>query len=157
MKQQKPRTKLTKEAREKIDNKVVLVTAIALTSAMALLFLYNWFVSIYAAQTHVLIVILQWLGVAGVAAFLALYFIKKDRKFLFLLPYFAAGAVFMREILIGTLTRFFAGILSKIPFLHITASADTKQRFALIYVCLAIYLIASYIYYGVKIKKGTVK
>ena len=80
MKNQKVRTKLSKEAREKIDNKIVLATAIALVSAMVLLFLYNWLVSVYAVQTRTVVIVLQWLGVAGVAAFLALYFIKKENK-----------------------------------------------------------------------------
>ncbi len=157
MKQQKPKTKLSKEAREKIDNKIVLATAIALVSAMMMLFLYNWFVSIYASQTRIFILILQWLGVAGVAAFLALYFIKKDKKYLFVLPYCAVGALFMREILHGTITGLITGILAKIPFLHIGGYATTSARFNLIYICLAVYLIASYIYYGIKLKKGTVK
>ncbi len=154
MKNQKVRTKLSKEAREKIDNKIVLATAIALISGMVLLFLYNWLVSVYAMQTRTLVIVLQWLGIAGVAAFLALYFIKKDKKYLFVLPYFAAGAIFMREILTGAITRLIFGVLSKLPFLGITAAATTKRNFAFVYVCLAIYLVASYIYYGVKLKKG---
>ncbi len=147
MKQQKPKTKLSKEAREKIDNKIVLATAIALVSAMMMLFLYNWFVSIYARQTRVLIMVLQWLGVAGVAAFLVLYFVKKDKKYLFTLPYFAVGALFMREILAGTITGLIVKVLGK-------GYATTAARFNFIYICLAVYLIASYIYYGIKLKKA---
>lgn len=154
MKQHPQKAKLSKEARENIENKTVMATAIALISAMAMLFLYNWFVSIYASQTRVLILILQWLGILGVAVFLVLYFVKKEKKFLFLLPFFAAGAIFMREILSGTITGLILSVLSKIPFLHLSSAATTAARFNLIYICLAIYLIAAYIYYGVKLKKG---
>ena len=154
MKQEKPKTKLSREAREALDNKIVMATAIALVSAMLLLFLYNWFVSIYAEKIRIVILTLQWLGVAGVAAFLVLYFVKKDKKWLLLTPYFAVAAFFMREILHGTITTFFVGILAKIPFLHVGGSATTLARFNFLYICLAIYLIAAYIYYGVKIKKG---
>ena len=155
MKQQNPNKKLSKEARERIENKTVLATAIALVSAMMMLFLYNWFVSIYASQTRVLILILQWLGVAGVAAFLVLYFVKKDKKYLFVLPYFAVGSLFMFEILKGSVTTLILSVLSKIPFLHLSAYATTAARFNLIYICLAVYLIASYIYYGIKLKKAS--
>lgn len=154
MKQQNPTKKLSKEARERIENKTVLATAIALVSAMMMLFLYNWFVSIYASQTRILILILQWLGVAGVAAFLVLFFVKKEKKYLFVLPYFAVGALFMREILAGSVTTLILKVLSKIPFLHLSAYATTAARFNLIYICLAVYLIASYIYYGVQLKKA---
>ncbi len=155
MKKGNPEKKISKEIREKIENKTVMATAIALVSAMTMLFLYNWSVSIYAAGTRILILILQWLGVLGVAAFLALYFVKKEKKFLFVLPYFAVGAIFMREILSGTITTLILSLLSKIPFLHLSAHASTAARFNFVYICLAIYLIASYIYYGVKLKKLT--
>ncbi len=157
MKQEKPKTKLSREAREALDNKIVTATAIALVSAMLLLFLYNWFVSIYAEQTRILILAIGWLGVLGVAAMLVLFFVKKDKKWLFFIPYFAVAAFFMREILHGTITAFLAGLLSKIPFLPIGGEATTLARFNFLYVCLAIYLIAAYIYYGLKIKKGNVK
>lgn len=153
MKQVNPEKKLLKEAREKIENKVVMATAVALVSAMAMLFLYNWFVSIYAAKTRILILILQWLGVLGVAVFLAMYFVKKEKKFLFVLPYFAVGAIFMREILSGTITTLILSLLSKVPFLHFPVYASTAARFNFAYICLAVYLIASYIYYGVKLRK----
>lgn len=153
MKQGNPEKKLLKEAREKIENKVVMATAIALVSAMAMLFLYNWFVSIYADKTRILILILQWIGVLGVAAFLAMYFVKKEKKFLFVLPYFAVGAIFMREVLSGTITTLILSILSKVPFLHFPSYASTAARFNFAYICLAVYLIASYIYYGVKLRK----
>lgn len=148
MKQQKPKTKLSKEERERIDNKIVLATAIALVSAMVMLFLYNWFVSIYASQTRVLIQILQWLGVAGVVACLVLYFVKKEKKYLFVIPYCAVGAIFMQEILRGTIIGLIVKIFGK-------TYATTAMRFNFIYICLAIYLIASYIYYGLKLKKAS--
>lgn len=148
MKQQKPKTKLSKEERERIDNKIVLATAIALVSAMVMLFLYNWFVSIYASQTRVLIQILQWLGVAGVVACLVLYFVKKEKKYLFVIPYCAVDAIFMQEILRGTIIGLIVKIFGK-------TYATTAMRFNFIYICLAIYLIASYIYYGLKLKKAS--
>lgn len=145
--------KMLQEEREKLDNKVVLSTAIALVSAMVMVFLYNWFRSAYALQTKGFIEILMWVGVLGVAAFLVLFLLKKERKFLFVIPYFAVGAVFMREVLVGTLTTWVVTLASKIPFLHIAGNATTAQRFNFVYICLAVYLVASYIYYGVKIKK----
>lgn len=156
MKQQndkRAQKKALQAEREKLDNKVVLATAIALTSAMIMVFLYNWFKSIYALQTKTLIEILMWVGIVGVAVFLILYFVKKERKFLFVIPYFAVGAVFMREILVGTMTGWVIALASKIPFLHIAGNATTLQRFNFVYICLAVYLVASYIYYGIKIKK----
>ncbi len=153
MKQQKAK-KLSREAREKIDNKVVLATAIALVSAMVLLFLMNWSQSAYAVQTITIIEVLQWVFVAGILAFLVLYFVKKEKKFLFGIPYCAAGTIFMMEILKGTVSTFFLRILSKIPFLKIAGGyATTAQRFSTLFIWLAIYLVASYIYYGVKIRK----
>ncbi len=156
MKQQnRENKKMIHEERERLDNKIVLATAIALVGAMVMVFLYNWFVSIYARQTKVLIDILMWLGIAGVAAFLVLFFVKKECKFLFVMPYFAVGALFMREIMAGTVTTLLVQILSKIPFLKMGGytAATTAQRFNFIYICLAVYLVASYIYYGIKIKK----
>lgn len=153
--QNKENKRILHEERERLDNKVVLSTAIALIGVMVMVFLYNWFVSIYARQTKVLIDVLMWLGIAGVAVFLVLFFVKKDRKYLFVTPYFAVGTLFMREILAGTVTTFLVKLLAKIPFLKISgyAGATTAQRFNLIYICIAIYLVASYIYYGIKIKK----
>ncbi len=153
MKQKNPKKQLAKEMRAQIENKIVFHTSVALISAMLLLFLYNWFVSIYAAQVGTFISVLGWLAVAGVAAFLGLYFWKKDKFFLKFLPYCAAIAIFMREILAGTVTRLFRTILSKIPFLHIAPDASTASRFTLIYIVLAIYLVAVYIYYGIQAKK----
>lgn len=148
MKQNKPKVKISREERERIDNKVVLATAIALVSAMLMLFLYNWFVSIYAAQTRTLIQILQWVGIAGVAAFLVLYFVKKNKKYLFVLPYFAVGSLFMQEILRGTVSGWVAKLMGK-------GFASTSMRFNFIYICLGVYLIASYIYYGIKLRKSS--
>ncbi|MBE7024644.1 MAG: hypothetical protein E7408_01145 [Ruminococcaceae bacterium] len=147
MKQQKPKTKISKEERERIDNKVVLATAIALVSAMLMLFLYNWFVSIYASQTRTLIQILQWAGVAGVALFVILFFVKKDRKYLFVIPYCAVGSLFMQEILRGTVIGWILKLFGK-------SYATTAMRFNFIYICLAVYLVASYIYYGIKLHKA---
>ncbi len=156
MKQQKTKKKLSKEAREKIDNKIVLATAIALVSCMVLLFLMNWSQSAYALQTIRLIGALRWVGVAGIVVFLVLYFVKKDKKFLFCLPYCAAGSLFMMEILKGTVSTFFVRLLAKIPFLKMAGGyATTAQRFSTLFICLAIYLVASYIYYGIQIKKAT--
>ena len=93
MKLQNPKKKLAKEMRSQIENKIVLCTSIALVSAMLLLFLYNWFVSIYTLQVGRLITGLQWVGVLGVLVFLVLYFMKKDKKFLLILPYFAIGSI----------------------------------------------------------------
>ncbi len=153
MKQKNPQKQRAKELRGQIENKIVLCTSIALISAMLLLFLYNWFVSIYSVQVGTLISVLGWLGVVGVAAFLVLYFVKKDKKYLQLLPYFAALAIFMREIMAGTITRLILLALSKIPFLNVVPDATTAARFTLIYIVLAIYLVAGYIYYGVQMKK----
>ena len=153
MKQQKAK-KLSREAREKIDNKVVLATAIALVSAMVLLFLMNWSQSAYAVQTITIIEVLRWVFVLGIVAFLVLYFVKKEKKFLFGIPYCAAGTIFMMEILKGTISTFALKILSKIPFLKLAGGyATTAQRFSTLFIFLAIYLVASYIYYGVQMKK----
>ena len=153
MKLQNPKKKLAKEMRSQIENKIVLCTSIALVSAMLLLFLYNWFVSIYTLQVGRLITGLQWVGVLGVLVFLVLYFMKKDKKFLLILPYFAIGSIFMREIMAGTLTRLVLTVLSAIPFLNVQPEATTAARFTLLYIFLAVYLVASYVYYGLKMKK----
>lgn len=159
------KAKLSKEEREKIDNKIVLATAIALISAMVFLYLQNWFASVYAATTGKIITALKWIGVAGIAAFIALVFIKKDKKYLFCIPYCAVGSLFMNEILKAPITKLIYGLFddlilkSNITFLvksfnSFFAYYLTKSRFNFIFLCLAIYLIASYIYYGVKIAKG---
>ena len=153
MKQKNPQKQLAKEMRAKIENKIVFHTSVALISAMLLLFLYNWFVSIYAPQVATLITVLGWVGVAGVAVFLVLYFVKKEKMFLQFLPYCAAVAIFMREIMAGTVTRGILFVLSKIPFLNVAPDATTAARFTLLYIVLAIYLVAAYIYYGIQTKK----
>ncbi len=140
----KTKRKLTREQREAIDNKIVLATAIALISAIALLFIYRWLHSAYAAGTRTFVVILMWVGTAGVAASLAMYFWKKEKKYLFLIPYFAAGSFFCLLI-----TRnIFYSILQ--PFGIYTG---TKFNFIFIYSCLVVYLIVSYIYYGLKLRR----
>ncbi|MDD6308258.1 MAG: hypothetical protein PUB07_02740 [Clostridia bacterium] len=151
--EKRERKRQIQEERERLDNKVVLATAIALVSAMLMLFIYNWFVSAYAAQTKVLIQVLMWIGVAGVAAFLVLGFVKKDKKYFVVLAYCAVGAFLLREVLKGTVTTWILLLASKIPFLNTVAYATTKARFNFVYIALAIYLVASYIYYGVKMKK----
>ncbi len=156
---QKPKNKLSREERERIDNKIVLATAVALVSAMILLFLNNWIVSVYAVQTRKLVVFLQWLGVAGVLAFLVLYFVKKDKKFLFVIPYFAVGSIFMQEISgTATFTRWIYLLVCKLKNVQLNpqfVEVTTKFRFNVIFICLAVYLVASYIYYGIKLKKGS--
>lgn len=159
MKQQKPKNKLSREERERIDNKIVLATAIALVSAMVLLFLGNWLNSVYAAQTRTLVKILQWVGVAAVAALVALYFWKKDRKYLFVIPYCAVGALFMQEISgTATFTKWIYQLYCLIRGVDLgegVVSVANQFRFNVIYILLAVYLVASYIYYGLKLKKGT--
>ncbi len=158
MKQQKPKNKLSKEERERIDNKVVLATAIALVSAMVLLFLGNWLNSVYASQTRVFVKILQWAGVVGVAAMVALYFWKKDKKYLFVIPYFAVGALFMQEISgTATFTKWIYQLYCLIRGIDLgegVVSVTSQFRFNVLYILLAVYLVASYIYYGLKLKKA---
>lgn len=159
------KAKLSKEEREKIDNKIVLATAIALISAMVFLYLQNWFASVYASTTGKIITVLKWAGVAGVAALITLFFVKKNKKFLFAIPYCVADFLFMNEILAAPITKLiynlFDGLITKINVSFITKSFNsffayylTKSRFNFIFLCLAIYLVVSYIYYGVKIAKG---
>mgnify|MGYP001055297116 CR=1 FL=1 len=145
MKKNTKKVKLTKEQKERLDNKIVLATAIALVSVMVLLFLYNWSKSKYSAQTMTLIQILMWASVAGVAAMVVLFFIKKDKRFLFWTPYFAVAAVLLEEIVFGHILRTF-----NLP-------STTKVRFNVAYFTLAIYLIATYIYYGIILHRGRKK
>lgn len=156
MKQHNPKKKIARELREKIDNKVVIVTAVALVSAMVLLFLMNWSSSAYVEKTIALIQNLRWVFLALMALFLVLFFVKKEKKYLVCLPYCAAGTLFMMEILGGKVSTFFIKLLSKVPFIKIQLAglmAGTKQRFSFLFILLAIYLIASYIYYGIQLKK----
>ncbi|MBR5218574.1 MAG: hypothetical protein IKV89_02470 [Clostridia bacterium] len=128
--------KISKELKEQIDNKVVLATSIALVGAMFLLFLQNWSKSIYAAGTMMFIRIAMWVCVACVAAGVVVYFITKKKGYLFTIPYFAVAAWMFSFIHYGL-------------FGLVTLTTDT--RFIVLYLCLAVYLIASYVYYGIKL------
>lgn len=135
------KNKLTREQREAIDNKIVLATAISLISAIFLMFLYRWMTSAQAAGTIVFAKVLMWIGVAGVVGYLVLYYLKKDKKYLFITPYFAAGSFLLAFIIYNFTYRL------GLPF---TGSA---YNFGFAYCCLAIYLIASYVYYGLKLRR----
>jgi len=128
--------KISKELKEQIDNKVVLATSIALVGAMFLLFLQNWSKSIYASPTMVLIKILMWACVACVAAAIVVYFITKKKGYLFTIPYFAVAAWMFSFIHYG---------------LFGLVSLTTDTRFIACYIILAVYLIASYVYYAIKL------
>ena len=130
----KKRTKLSKAEKANIENKIVAATAVALGGAMVLMFLNNWAKSVYAAGTIMAIKIIMWLAVAAVVAGVVGYFVKKDKKFLFSIPYSAAVAVIFYEIVYGI-----AG------YPH-----GTDTRFMVAYIVLAVYLVASYVYYGIK-------
>lgn len=139
----KKKNKLTREQKEAIDNKIVLATAIALISAMALLFIYRW-LNVYPVGTRRFVLVLAYLGTAGVLFSVGMYFWKKERKYLFLIPYFAVGSFFCLMI---TNNIFYS--IARLAGITIA----TKHNFIMIYVCLAVYLIASYIYYGLKLRR----
>jgi len=141
--------KMSKEEREHIDNQVVLATAIALVSALFLLYLNNYLNSAYASATRTFIKVLFWMFDAAVAVFVGLYIWKKDKKFLRILAYCVGGALMMSIILYLPGLLYTTGIST---MLHIFDT--TKLAFILIYVCLGIYLVATYIYYGMKIVKA---
>jgi hypothetical protein len=131
--------KLTKEQREALDNKIVLATSVALISTIFLMYLYRWQLA-YPIGTRNVILVLMWIGVAGVAVTVGLYWFKKDKSFLNITPYFAGMA--------------FAFSLIAYNFLHhLGINTGTKINYSIIYTLLAIYLVASYIYYGIKLKR----
>ena len=142
-------SKMTKEEREHIDNMVVLATAIGLVGAIALLYLYRWLNTSYARGTRLFIDVLTWICDAGILASVILFFVKdKDRKYLKALPYLVGIAV-----LLAFLAHYsvFANVL------HIAALNNINVVVAIIYSIIFIYLAATYIYFGVKVKKASSK
>ena len=157
-KEVKPKArKLSKEEREHIDNQTVLATAIGLISAVVLAYLWRWFNSSAAAGTMLFTKILMWLCDAGILASLIVYFVKKNPKAIRFVPYFAGGAFLLSTIV-------YSGAYRKLlDWLHINdllakmgvATENTmKLAFIFVYICIAIYLIATYIYLGCKVKRG---
>ncbi len=130
----KNKKKLSKAEKLNIENKIVAATAVALGGAMVLMFLNNWAKSVYAAGTILAIKIIMWLAVAAVVAGVAGYFVKKNKKFLYSIPYSAAVAVIFYQIVYG---------IAGYP-------RGTDTRFIVAYIVLAVYLVASYVYYGIK-------
>lgn len=152
--------KLTKEEREHIDNMVVLTTAIGLVSAIALLYIYRWLNSSYILGTRLFVSILIWLCDAALIAGVVLYIVKKDRKLLRWIPYFAGGAFLLAVI------RYFDKFKLVMDALRISVlfqkcmdaigkhPTNIQVAFIFVYICIAAYMIATYIYYGRKVKKS---
>lgn len=153
------KTKLSKADRDHIDNQVVLATAIGLISAMFLLYVYRWLNSALAEGTFTALSILIWIADAVIVAALILLFWKKDRKYLKIIPYFAGGAFLLSVI------RYSGTYKKVLDTLHISDlwkwlmnsinrhPSQIQTAFIFVYICLAAYMIATYIYFGRKIHK----
>ena len=149
--------KLTKADREHIDNQVVLATAIGLISAIFLLYLYRWLNSSLVMGTRIFLSILIWAADAVIVAALVMIIWKKEKKYLKVIPYFAGGAFLLSVV------RYSGAYKKVLDALHISdlwawftnaiGKHPTQLQTALIfvYICLAAYLIATYIYYGRKL------
>ena len=152
--------KITKAEREHIDNQVVLATAIGLISAIFFLYAYRWLNSSAVMGTRTVLSILMWLADAGIVAALVMIFWKKEKKYIKVIPYLAGGAflisvvrysgaykIVLDKLHISDLWAWFTNAIGKNP-------TQTQTALMFVYFCIAIYLIATYIYYGVKIHKS---
>lgn len=137
-----------KAQREHYDNQVVIATAIALVTALFLLYLNNYLNSAYAHTTRNFIKVLFWGFDIAVVVFLAMFIWKKNKSFLKVLAYCVAGALIMSMILYFPGFLFTSGLAANLGVFN-----TTKLTFTLIYICIGIYLVASYVYFGIKIAK----
>ena len=151
--------KLTAEERLHYENLSVLATAIALISGVVLLYLYRYLTSTYILQTQTFISVLIWICDAVILGCVGMYFWKKDKKFLNLMIYFVAGGTLLTIIRYFHVIKNFFDIIyvSKLwnglmTLLHIQLS-PIATAFWFVYICLAVYLIATYIYCGIKLRK----
>ena len=149
--------KLTKAEREHIDNQVVLATAIALVSAVFLLYVYRWLNSSAVMGTRTVLSVLIWAADAVIVAALVMIFWKKEKKYIKVIPYFAGGAfllsvvrysgnnkVLLDTLHISDLWLWFTNAIGKHP-------TQIQTALIFVYLCLAAHLIATYIYYGRKL------
>lgn len=153
--------KLTAEERLHYENLTVIATAISLVSAIFLLYVYRYLNSSYVLATQTFLNILIWVCDAVILGLVGMYFWKKDKKFLTLLVYFVAGGLLLTIIRYFYVIKNFFDLIyvSKIwnavlTFLHFPRFTAQGTAFAFVYLCLAAYLIATYIYCGLKLKKN---
>ena len=134
--------KLIKEEKEHIDNMVVLATAIGLVGAIVLLYLYQYLNSSYALASRRFVDVLTWLCYAGVLACVILYFVKNKKKnYLKAIPYFVG---------ISLVLMFLAHYSFFAQKFHIERLNNLKTVVILIYIIIALYLIATYVFFGIK-------
>ncbi len=153
--------KLTAEERLHYENLSVLATAVALISGIFLLYLYRYLNSSYILATQTFVSILIWICDAVILASLGMYFWKKNKKYLTLLAYFAAGGTLLTIIRYSYVIKNFFDMIyvSKLwngllNLLHIQAPSSQATAFIFVLICLAVYLIATYIYCGLKLRKN---
>ena len=158
--QKAKKTKMTKAERDHIDNQIVLATAIGLVSAIFLLYVYRWLNSALANETMAFLSILIWIADAVIIAALILWRCKKDKKFLKIIPYFAGGAFLLsvvrysgiyKKVLdalhISDLWHWFTNLINRHP-------TQIQTALLFVYICLAAYMIATYIHFCKKIRKA---
>lgn len=152
--------KLTAEERLHYENLTVLATAIVLISAVVLLYLYRYLNSIYIVETYKVLSVAIWIFDAVILGSLVMFFVKKNKKWLNFMAYFVAGGTLLTIIRYFYVIRNFfikihvADVWNKlITFLHLPKLTPVGFAFAFVYVCLGAYLIATYIYCGIKLKK----
>jgi len=152
--------KLTDEQRLHYENLTVLATAIVLVSLIFMLYLYRYYNSTMIVGTQLFLSVLIWISDAVILFCLGMYFWKKNFKFIKLMVYFVAGGA-----LLAVLRYFFAiknffdmtgisGLWGGLWGLFGTvAPAAITTAFWFVGICLFGYLVATYIYCGLKLKK----
>lgn len=151
--------KLSAEERLHYENLSVMATAIALVSGIFLLYLYRYLNSSYILATQTFVSVLIWICDAVILGCVGMYFWKKDKKYLNILVYFVAGGLLLTIIRYYYVIKNFFDMIyvSKLwngfmTLIHVQIS-PIATAFSFVFVCLAAYLIATYIYCGIKLRK----
>ncbi|MBO4898242.1 MAG: hypothetical protein J5590_08100 [Clostridia bacterium] len=136
--------KEVKTEKEHIDNMVVLTFAVALVGAFALMYLKTFHVN-FPVKTIKFLDVFSVIFSIGIVACVVLYFVgKKNKNFLLAIPYLAVTALVM------TFIGHYSVVLQK---LHLERFNNTNAAYIIVYIGLAVYLVASLIYFGIKSHK----
>ena len=133
--------KVVKEQKEHIDNMVVLTFAVALLGAFALMYLKTFHINFPVKTIKFLDVFSIILGIGVVACAVLYLAYKKNKNFLLAIPYLAGTALVMEFL------AHYSFVLNK---LHLTRFNNTNSAYILVYIALAVYLVVSLIYFGIK-------
>ena len=155
-------TKLTKQEKEKIENKMLTTFAIALGAIMVILYLWNWFHGTkgfqIAAEVTVYLFVAVFIALAVLFKVKASKYAKenvsdKAKKFNNWFIFSIVGAVVSFLVYPYTILRGEAlkAIINKLNFLNLGA---TPSRMVIIIALIAIYTVAVFIYWGVYLHKA---